>query len=286
MPFKRILVVLKSFPVPTPASTIEDAVEVAIAIKARIAAVTFAIVPRVPRSALGNVFLNLSGLVAEEHRKIAAGAQAVLTAFKQTATRHDVLEDSILEKCEPAQVPGLLTGYSRLYDLTIMPMPDGGYLSQLDSHWYAETAIFNSGRPTIILPFDRKGTRPIRFETVVVAWDHSRAAARAISDALPILQQAKQTHVLTVTNEKPLDSLPTHTGIVSQLALHGVNATFDLVDAADRNIGAVLGDYAKTCRADLLVMGAYGRSRFREFLLGGATKSMLTHPPLPIFLSH
>lgn len=286
MPFKRILVVLKSFPVPTPTSAVEGAVEVAIAMKARISAVTFAIVPRMPRSAFGNASLNLPGLVAEEHRKIAAGAQEVLTAFKVTATAHGVLEDSILAKCEPSQALGLLTGYSRLHDLTVMPMPDGGYLSQLDLHWYAETAIFDSGHPTIILPYDRKRAGPIRFDTIVVAWDHSRAAARAIADALPILQKAKVTRVLTVTNDKPLYSLPMHTDIVNQLAFHGVEVTFDVVDAAGRKIGTVLGDYALTHNADLIVMGAYGRSRLREFLHGGATKSMLTHPPLPIFLSH
>jgi len=70
------------------------------------------------------------------------------------------------------------------------------------------------------------------------------------------------------------------------LGRHGVDVVLDTVDAADRRIGDVLESYVTSCNADMLVMGAYGHSRIREFILGGATKSMLSRPPLPIFLSH
>jgi nucleotide-binding universal stress UspA family protein len=70
------------------------------------------------------------------------------------------------------------------------------------------------------------------------------------------------------------------------LKRHGVDAALDTVDAAGRGIGDILKSYVTSRSADLLVMGAYGHSRIREFILGGATKSMLSRPPVPIFLSH
>ena len=68
--------------------------------------------------------------------------------------------------------------------------------------------------------------------------------------------------------------------------MHGVKVEFDVIDAQDRSIGDVLGEYVSSQKIDLLVMGAYGHSRIRDFVLGGATKSMLQKPPLPLFLSH
>ena len=286
MAFKDILVVLRGFPAPTPPSAVDDAVELAALLGARLSGVACATTPRIPRSILGNALIDVSGLVAAESHKIAVGAQAALTVFQDAAAKRGVLGQHILHKCQPSEVAGALADYARLRDLAILPMPEGDYLQQLDSQWYAETIIFESGHPTIILPYDRKGGRPITLNTVVVAWDNSRAAARAIADALPILRQAKITRVVTVTNEKAIPGERSSAELLQHLALHGVNAVPESVDAAGHRIGPVLSAYASSHTADLMVMGAYGHSRFREFILGGATKSMLTHPPTPVFLSH
>jgi nucleotide-binding universal stress UspA family protein len=97
---------------------------------------------------------------------------------------------------------------------------------------------------------------------------------------------AEQVRVVTVTNEKTLDSRRSGAAVSKYLAAHGLTASLDVVDAADRSIGEVLESYALSLDADLLVMGAYGHSRVRDFILGGATKSMLARPPLPVLLSH
>jgi len=107
-----------------------------------------------------------------------------------------------------------------------------------------------------------------------------------VADALPLLQKAKKVHVLTVANEKVIESRRPTTEFAKYLGRHGVDVVLDTVDAADRRIGDILESYVTSCNADMLVMGAYGHSRIREFILGGATKSMLSRPPLPIFLSH
>ena len=92
--------------------------------------------------------------------------------------------------------------------------------------------------------------------------------------------------VVTVTNEKVIDSKRSGAELAKHLARHGVDVVLDTVDAAGRGIGEVLDSYVASRNADILVMGAYGHSRIREFILGGATKSMLMRPLLPVFLSH
>ena len=92
--------------------------------------------------------------------------------------------------------------------------------------------------------------------------------------------------VVTVTNEKVIDAKRSGAELAKHLAHHGVEVVLDTVDAAGRSIGAVLETHVASNNADLLVMGAYGHSRIRDFVLGGATKSMLSQPPVPIFLSH
>ena len=160
-----------------------------------------------------------------------------------------------------------------------MPVPEAY------DQWYAEAVIFGSGKPTLVLP-ERPRARPFELNTAVVAWDFSRAAARAIADAIPILEKAREVRIVTVANEKVLDSKHSAEELAKNLSRHGIDVILDNVDAAGRSIGQVLEAHAASCSADMLVMGAYGHSRFREFILGGATKSLLSKPPVPILFSH
>jgi nucleotide-binding universal stress UspA family protein len=176
----------------------------------------------------------------------------------------------------------LFIEYAMLRDFTIVPVPVG----KLVAPWYAEAIIFGSGRPTLILPHIRKRAGAFALDTVAVAWDFSRSAARAVADALPILEKAKHVSVVTVTNEKVIDTKRSGVELAKHLARHGIDVVLDTVDAADRGIGEVLEAYVTSHNADVLVMGAYGHSRIREFILGGATRSTLSQPPLPIFFSH
>jgi nucleotide-binding universal stress UspA family protein len=101
-----------------------------------------------------------------------------------------------------------------------------------------------------------------------------------------LLERAKRVRVVTVTNEKNLDTKHSAEELAKNLARHGIDVLLDKVDANGRPIGEILESYALSHQADVLVMGAYGHARWREFILGGATKSLLSKPPLPILLSH
>jgi nucleotide-binding universal stress UspA family protein len=103
---------------------------------------------------------------------------------------------------------------------------------------------------------------------------------------MPILDKAKRVCVLIVSNEKAISSRRSGAELAKHLARHGLDVVLDEVDAKGRSIGEALEAHVTYRNADLLVMGAYGHSRIREFILGGATKSMLARPPVPIFLSH
>jgi nucleotide-binding universal stress UspA family protein len=103
---------------------------------------------------------------------------------------------------------------------------------------------------------------------------------------MPLLEKAKRVRVVTVLNEKRLDQKHSAEGLSKSLTRHGIDIVLDRVDAKGRPIGAVLEAYVASHGVDMLVMGAYGHSRLREFVLGGATNSLLSKPPLPILFSH
>ncbi len=280
MPFKDVLVVLTTYPERTPNISIKSAIQLAIALEARVSAIAYEVRVPAPASPLGNALLNIPAMVAAELRKSATNAEDVMAEFQDAAVSNNILQDTILEKCSTADVPDVLVDYARLRDLTVVPIAD----TDGNERWYAEVLIFDSGRPVIVLP--PKPTAITSFDNVVVAWDFSRQSSRAIADSLPILELSKHVFILTVTNEKTIDTKRSGVELTKYLARHGVEVILDVVDAAGRDIGTVLRSHVQLRNGDLLVMGAYGHSRFREFVLGGATRSMLLQPPVPTFLSH
>jgi nucleotide-binding universal stress UspA family protein len=280
MAVRDVLLTLTSYPDPTPVSVIEDAVSFASSLGSHIAAIACEARVQVPGSFLSSSLVNVAGMVASEAHKSLKNAQALLAAFESTAEKAGIQHERILERCLTYQVPGLFVEYARLRDLTIVSVPESY------DQWYAETIIFGSGKkPTLVLP-ERPRAKPFELKTVVVGWDFSRAASRAISDAIPVLEKATEVRIVTVVNEKSLDTKHSAEELAKNLSRHGIDVILDKVDAARRSIGEVLETYAASCNADILVMGAYGHSRFREFILGGATKSLLSKPPIPILFSH
>jgi nucleotide-binding universal stress UspA family protein len=178
--------------------------------------------------------------------------------------------------------PDSLVDLARLHDLTIVPCSQTDLLGGT----VTEAVIFGSGRPTVLLP-SGTGTKSLQWlDRVVVAWDYSREAARAMADALPILAKAKKVHIVSVLGEKGLHTTCVPGDLEKYLAAHQVKYVLDQVPLKDAAIGERLMSYAGEVKADMLVMGAYGRSRFREFVLGGATRGALSDPKLPIFVSH
>ncbi|MGB9647427.1 MAG: universal stress protein [Stellaceae bacterium] len=149
-----------------------------------------------------------------------------------------------------------------------------------------EQVALTSGRPVLIVPyaghFDDVGRR------VLIAWSATREAARAVSDAMPLLTSAELVTVLTIdAREGPHahGELP-GADIAVHLARHGVKAQIERTVSAGLPVGEALLSRAADLGADLIVMGAYGHSRVREVLLGGATRSVLRSMTVPVLMSH
>lgn len=284
MAFKDLLMVLTTYPDPTPVPEIAQGIDFAAAIGARISAVACEVEFQIPGSIFGKILLDVPALAAAESKKSAANAQMLLAAFQEAAEKQGAFHERRLETCLISDVADVLIGHARLRDLTIVPVGEGGTVDIGD--WYVEQIVFESGRPTLITPKAANRRGAFTLNTVVVAWDFSRPAARAVADAISILAMAKRVYVVTVTGDKAINTRRSGAELARHLAKHDVEVTLDTVDAAGRSTGDALDSYVASREADLLVMGAYGHSRIRDFILGGATKSMLARPPLPIFLSH
>ncbi|MDZ4736059.1 MAG: universal stress protein [Rhodospirillaceae bacterium] len=282
MAFKDVLLPLSSYPEATPVPAIEQAVGLAGVLGAHISALTCKIeIPNVV-NVLANKLLDVPGMIAAERQKSMANAQALISAFKGVATKRGVPHEQIIESCPTSLLAAIVTEHARMHDVTMIPAGGQADLQQ----YVAECVIFGSGRPTIVFPEVSKRGDRLSFDVVGVAWDFSRPAARAVADALPILQLAKTVRVVTITKEKTIDTRRSATELAKHLTFHGIEVVLEEEDAAGRTIGQALEGYATAHDLDLLVMGAYGHSRLRDFILGGATKSIVANPTLPVLLSH
>ncbi|HUF21911.1 MAG TPA: universal stress protein, partial [Burkholderiales bacterium] len=181
--------------------------------------------------------------------------------------------------CGPTGTSRELAEYARLHDLTIVPVYEGGGLQ-----WVAETLVFDAGRPVLLLP--KEGAAGHQFNKVVVGWDGGRSAARALADAIPWLARARSVTVVVITGEKPVQAQQHLGELQRHLDLHDVAAECVEEPADGLDAGSALLRYCDKVAAELLVMGAYGHSRIRDFVLGGATRTVVSKPSLPVLLSH
>lgn len=283
MAFKDALLPMSSYPEPTPTAAIEKAVDIAGAFGMHISALTLKIeVLNNVASPLASKLLDVPGMVAAERQKNEANAQALASVFERLATQRGIPYEQITESCSTAHLASIVADRARMHDLTMLPIGEMADFQQ----YVAEAVIFGSGRPVIVFPEVSKDNSAFSIDRVGVAWDFSRAAARAVADALPVLQLARAVHVVTITKEKTINTRRSTADLAKYLAFHGIDVVFEEEEAAGRPVGHVLSDYVKARQLNLLVMGAYGHSRLRDFVLGGATKSIVAKPPVPVLLSH
>ena len=181
------------------------------------------------------------------------------------------------------EVPASFAEMARGYDLSVVMQSNNK--NGVNNDILIEATLFESGRPVIVVPYIQKEGRNL--DRIVCCWDGSRAAARAINDAVPLLQKARAVELLIVTNEtngNGREILGVEIG--SHLARHGVKVEVEILPAADIDVANVILSRVADCSASMIVMGGYGHSRFREFVLGGATRGILSTMTVPVFISH
>jgi nucleotide-binding universal stress UspA family protein len=238
-----------------------------------------ALAPEVPIGSLGD---SVSTAIFNTYRaEQKAAAEHAVEAFINRARHAGVTFDSrILTEYVPegAAMFGLM---ARNYDFSVVAQgePDDDGIESLT----IESALFDSGRPVLVVPYIQK--EGLKLGRVMVCWDGSRSAARAVADALPLLQRAAQVDVVTVDRKERRNELR-GAQIAEHLARHKVKVDLKSLVAPDSETADVLLSQAADSEADLIVMGGYGHSRLREFVLGGVTRSMLGAMTAPVLMSH
>ena len=180
-------------------------------------------------------------------------------------------------------ITAVTTLHARYFDLTVV-----GQGIDIDGpvalRSLPEDLALAVGRPVLIVP--RYGTFPTVGERVLVAWNGSREATRAVNDALAFLQRAAQVIVLSVDPEDADARRMPGADIALHLARHGVKVNTTQTVATGIGVGDLVLSYAADRGIDLIVAGAYGHSRMREMVLGGVTRTLLQHMTVPVLMSH
>lgn len=176
---------------------------------------------------------------------------------------------------------------ARLADLTVVGQYNPEDPESFVADQFIENLVLSSGRPVLVVPY--AGTFPRIASHVLIAWDGSREATRALHDALPFLGRAKKVTVLTInamSGEPPLSRIP-GADIAAIVSRYGASVTTQEIEGVKgMPIGETILSRAADLDADLLVMGCYGHSRWRELVLGGATRSILKSMTVPVLMSH
>jgi nucleotide-binding universal stress UspA family protein len=229
----------------------------------------------------GEAMVDLTPLLAQRRE---AGVHA-LAQFDSAAERHGASSrETRLVDDETGIALCLHAPYS---DLLVMGQTDIGTVNPFESADVPQYAALHAGRPVLIVP--HAGAPAMLPRRILVAWDASPAATRAVTDSLPLLRRAASVEILGFTEAHPDERQGQQpaTDLAQYLARHGVNVLVSAVAATShQEVGAALLAHAGRTQADLLVMGCYGHSRLRELMLGGTTRSVLDEMAIPVLMSH
>jgi nucleotide-binding universal stress UspA family protein len=160
--------------------------------------------------------------------------------------------------------------------------PDRSNPSQSD--FLSEAVLFGSGRPVLMVPYITCG--PIRTDRVLICWDGGVPAARAVHNAMPFLRKAATIDIVAVNEKADADGEVSSAALMSHLARRDLAAKPHRLEADAANIHNVILSLAADRDTDLIVMGGYGHSRLREFILGGTTRGMFETLTVPALISH
>lgn len=229
-----------------------------------------------------------------------AGSAAIVTedSIAQAKATAQSIEDTARESLRNAPfnwsatglsaqmvaVNGLIAHRTRFSDLVVLPQPYGDKRNH-DLEAICEAAMFEGDVPVLIQPDDRPVGQD--FKRVAIAWNESREALRAVRAAMPFLQAAETVSITIIDPPSHSPERSDPGGQLSQmLSRHGIKPEVSVLSKTLPRVADVLNRHVEDIDADLLVMGAYSHSRFRESILGGATRNMLEFAKRPLLLAH
>jgi nucleotide-binding universal stress UspA family protein len=226
-----------------------------------------------------------TSITIDEHRQLyARDVLALRKAFEDATAGQTFTSEWRQDDAKFGTGPGVVIEHARTADLTIVSQkkPDWPNSSLLEQ---PDRLSLEIGRPLLVVP--NRGTHVLPPRRVTIAWNGTREAARAAFDALPLLQSAEAVNVLSIltSGSAATNDLP-GAEISAALSRHGVKCEATQATAIEPNVGSEIQRLAKAFGSDLLVMGCYGHSRLREFILGGASRDVFAHMTRPVLMSH
>lgn len=221
-------------------------------------------------------------LGAAEIVQAAPTAHGLLAAFGAAATKLSLRNEQRLERSAGAAMLDMAARQARLRDIAIAIVRTADSRSEQ----LVERLLFETGRPVLMCPEETADSLAASFDDVVVAWDHSAPAARAVGDALPLLRRASRVRIVTATDSITAAQKASGEALESHLAEHRIRAGFEAVAIDGRPDGKVFEEYVEDNGIDLLVMGGYRHSRLNELIWGGVTSTVINRPPCWVMLSH
>ena len=274
---KDIIVNLSIGDRPSPVG--DYAISIAAAFNAHLSGIAFVYDPIVPVSGAGYI---PADVIEMQERENAAASKATLDRFTAAGKRAGIAAEPLTQSASLAGVGDQFSHLARRFDLAVVGQaePESSAVEEV----IAEAALFESGRPVIIVPYIQRD--PFKLDRVMVCWDGSRAAARAIGDALALLKKAGQIEIVIVSNERGKRAEIEGADMAEHLARHGLKVEVKRTVLGDIDVADVILSHAADVSADFIVMGGYGHSRLREFVLGGVTRSIFQSMTAPVLMSH
>ena len=255
------------------------AISLAAGFGAHLAGVGFIYEPVIPGSLLGGMPTDLIEAQREENSRTAKEA---VSRFDSAARAAGISAETRTLDASVAGAPDLFGRIARRFDLAVVGQArrEQGASEEL----IIEGALFGSGRPLIVVPQAHK--QGLKLDRIIICWDGSRPAARAIADSLPFLQRAKSIDIVVVTGERDKSGEITGTNMRRHLARHGINVDIKHITGGGAGVQNAILAHAAETGSDFMVLGGYGHSRLREFILGGVTRSILHSMVVPVLMSH
>jgi len=272
--FKDIIVNLSS------ERTTEFAVSVASLFQTHVAGVSFLYDPIIlPVSRKEGIPIGLIEAQRLENENRATGAKA---KFDESVRRAGLSSESCIISSELSEAANVFARMARRFDLAVVGQ--AGSDKRTVDELIIEAALFKSGRPVLVVPSIQKAK--LSLNRVMVCWDGSCNVARAVSDAMPFLAKAKIVNLVTIVGKKGKSDEFAGADMAEHLARHGLNVELRRASAGHIQLADNLLSLAADLSADFMVMGGYGHSRLREFVLGGATRGVLASMTVPTLMSH
>jgi nucleotide-binding universal stress UspA family protein len=255
------------------------AISIAEAFDAHLCAIAFSYEPLVPPSVMGGI---PAEAIDAQWAASEKAADAAIAAFAAAATREGITSEHRKLTASLGGAGDLFGRLARRFDLAVAGQAEPKHGAAEDL--VIEGALFGSGHPVVVVPYIQKSG--LKLDQVMICWDGSRPAARAIADAMPFLERATAIDVVIVASgREKSDEIP-GVDMGEHLARHGLKVEVKRIVSTDVDVPNTILSHAADSGADLIVMGGFGHSRLREFVLGGATRGILAAMTVPVLMSH